>query len=81
MKSAFKDMPDESFIKISEIVQSKSSPHAPLPVSSNCVHRWVRLGLFPKPIRLGQNTAVWKVGAVRAWIDRHAESSESEASK
>lgn len=30
-------------------------------ISSATLYRWIRVGLFPRPVRLGPNTVGWRV--------------------
>jgi prophage regulatory protein len=39
-----------------------------LGVSIQTGHRWVRTGLFPKPIRMSPKCVVWERSVVEAWI-------------
>ena len=38
-------------------------------VSRSTLWRWCRVGLFPKPIRLGPNSIRWKRAEVDTWLD------------
>jgi len=39
-----------------------------LPVCRQTVYRWVRAGLFPRPVRLGQARIAFKRDEVEDWI-------------
>ena len=34
--------------------------------------RWVRLGRFPAPLKIGPNISAWRVSDVRAWLQAQA---------
>lgn len=36
-------------------------------VSTASVWRWVRLGKFPKPVKLGPNTTRWREDDIASW--------------
>ena len=40
-----------------------------LPVSPATIWRWVQMGKFPKPFKLGPNTTVWDLDQVEAAIE------------
>ncbi|MBF9645423.1 AlpA family phage regulatory protein [Streptococcus pseudopneumoniae] len=37
------------------------------PVAPATIWRWVKLGKFPAPVRLGPQTSAWKVEDLDAW--------------
>ncbi len=43
-----------------------------VPVSHATLWRWVKLGQFPKPVKLGGNTTAWRCEDVRQWLDSKA---------
>lgn len=59
----------ENYLNIQEV-------SAVLKVSRSTLWRWIKEGLFPKPIRLGPKAVRWKVSDLAAW-DR--ERTEAEA--
>ncbi|KRD23889.1 hypothetical protein ASE39_24180 [Acidovorax sp. Root267] len=71
--SIFDALPDSAFIREAQLVQSPKRPNspAPLPFSAPTLWRKVKAGTFPKPHRLSERVTAWKVGDVRAWINRH----------
>jgi prophage regulatory protein len=49
-----------------------------LGLSRFTIYRWVRAGLFPKPINLGPHCSGWVADEVHAWVDaRRAEANSS----
>ena len=37
-------------------------------VSKATLHRWVRDGQFPRPIRLGVRAVAWRAEEIEAWL-------------
>lgn len=37
-------------------------------VTKGTIYRWVQLGIFPSPVRLGQQAVGWKSADVDAWL-------------
>jgi len=68
--SFFDALPDNAFIRESQLVKSAKRPDsfAPLPFSAPTLWRLVAKGQFPKPIKLSTRVTCWKVGEVRAWM-------------
>jgi predicted DNA-binding transcriptional regulator AlpA len=66
-------LPDTGFLRLSQILgDPKADPPVPplIPVKKSCWWEGVRLGRFPKPVKLGPRVTVWKVEDIRALIDR-----------
>jgi predicted DNA-binding transcriptional regulator AlpA len=42
-------------------------PHM-IPVSPATLWRWVREGIFPKPVRLSSRVTAWRIEDVEGWI-------------
>ena len=55
------------YIRIGEIA-SRPGHEGILPVSAPTIWRWVKLGTFPPPIRLGPQTTAWPVEAIEGWL-------------
>ena len=60
------------FIRIRQLASAPGRNGAPartgrLPVSQATVWRWVKLGEFPKPVRLGPQTTAWRLEDVERW--------------
>ena len=68
--SVFDALPDSAYVRAAQLVQSPKRPEstAPLPFSEPTLWRQVKIGAFPKPIKLSQRVTAWNVGAVRAWL-------------
>jgi len=39
-----------------------------VPVSHATLWRWVKKGTFPRPLKCGPNTTVWRKADVLAWV-------------
>lgn len=52
--------PPETFLRLPQVL-------ARVPVSKSTLWGWVRAGKFPKPIKLGPMTTVWRESDVSAW--------------
>lgn len=46
-----------------------------LGISVPTVWRWARLGVLPKPVRLGPGVTAWAVGDIDAWLAEKAAAS------
>jgi len=44
-----------------------------LGVSQSTVWRWVKLGIFPQPFKIGVNTTVWDADEINAWLTKQAD--------
>lgn len=55
-----------SFIRMPELA-STPKKRGMLPVSANTIWRWVRIGYFPRPIKLGPQITAWHLTDVQAW--------------
>lgn len=67
---SFDLLPDSSFIRASQLVQSSKRPgcESLLPFSAPTLWRKVKEGSFPAPHKLSAGVTAWNVGAVRAWL-------------
>ena len=54
--------PDEGFVRLSSIL----APRGPIPVSKSTWWAGIKCGRFPKPMKLGPRTTVWRVEEIRA---------------
>jgi len=64
-------LPETGFARLRQIVgDQKASPPLPpiVPVSRSSWWAGVRSGKYPKPIKLGPRTTVWRVEDIRALI-------------
>jgi len=64
-------LPTEGFLRVNQILGVKGSPPI-IPVSKSTWWAGVRQGKFPKPVKLGSRTTVWRVQDIRALIGRTA---------
>lgn len=58
---SFDDLPGSAFIKQPQILEL-------VPISASSLWRWVKIGAFPKPLKLSDHCSVWKVADVRQWM-------------
>lgn len=68
-------IPAEGFMRLAQIVGNpKSDPPVPgvIPVSKSSWWDGCRKGKYPKPIKLGPKTTVWRVEDIRALIQEGA---------
>jgi predicted DNA-binding transcriptional regulator AlpA len=54
----FDELPDTARIKIATVLAVTSVSHA-------TIYRWMALGKFPKPHKIGNSQNMWSVGEVR----------------
>lgn len=70
-------LPDTGLLRLPQILgDPKADPPVPplIPVKKSCWWEGVRLGRFPKPVKLGPRVTVWRVEDIRALIDRGTDS-------
>ncbi|MBZ9725309.1 AlpA family phage regulatory protein [Mesorhizobium sp. CO1-1-11] len=60
-----KAKPLEALLRLKAVI----SPHGPIPVSKSTWWEGVRSGRFPKPVKLGPRTTVWRQSDVQLLID------------
>lgn len=65
------------FIRISELASvpgrnGRPARHGRLPVSCATIWRWVKLGEFPQPVRLGPQVTAWRMHDIEQWENEHA---------
>ncbi len=51
-----------------------------LNISIPSLYRWIRVGLFPKPIKYGPNCAGWESNTLDAWVEAKKSASASQVS-
>ena len=66
-------MPGSAFLRESQLVKKPGNDAPIIPVSPATLWRWVRLGKFPKPMKVGPNTTAWRVADVRQWLQAQAQ--------
>ena len=57
-------LPETGFVRLSSII----APHGPIPVGKSTWWEGVRVGRFPKSVKLGPRTTAWRVEDIRALI-------------
>jgi len=62
------EMPQEGFMRITQICNHKGEKGV-VPISKSSWWSGVRDGRFPKPVKLGKRTTVWRVADIRRLID------------
>lgn len=65
-------LPENGFVRLCQILgDRKSNPPIPaiIPVSNSSWWDGVRTGRFPRPIKLGPRTTVWRAEDIRALIE------------
>jgi len=55
------ELPDEGFVRLPIVL-------AHFPVSRSAWWAGVKIGKYPKPVKLGENTSAWRVEDIRALI-------------
>ena len=64
-------LPLFGFVRMRELVgDRKSGSIGILPVTRACIHKWIKQGRFPKPIKLCQGVAAWPVATIRDICER-----------
>lgn len=67
----YRSMPETGFLRLSQIIGNpKAVPPTPpiIPVKKSSWWAGVKSGKFPKPVKLGPRTTVWKVEDILALI-------------
>lgn len=59
-------LPETGFLRLRSIL----APTGPIPVSKSTWWAGVKSGRFPKPIKLGPRTTVWRIEDIRALIKK-----------
>ena len=66
-------LPEEGYLRLHQIIgDPESDPPIPaiIPVSSSTWWAGVKDGRYPKSVKLGPRTTAWKVGDIRALIEK-----------
>ena len=58
-------LPQTGFVRLKQIL----APRGPIPVSKSTWWAGVKDGRFPKPVKLGPRTTVWRVEDIRALFE------------
>ncbi len=60
------------------IVSPKEARHVAGDKSRSTIWRWVRAGIFPRPLRVGPNSIGWLESEIEDWLEaRKADAEES----
>lgn len=67
----------ERFLRLNDIVGRKATNKHPaqpglIPIGASTLWRKVKEGRFPKPLKLGERTTVWRLSDVQAWMNNAA---------
>ncbi|HEY5850415.1 MAG TPA: AlpA family phage regulatory protein [Lysobacter sp.] len=74
-------LPETGFLRLPQIIGAPGDPQANppqaptpalIPVSKSSWYAGVRVGRYPRPVKLGPNTTVWRVEDIRALIEQVA---------
>ena len=58
------ELPSSGFVRLPAII----APKGPIPVSKSTWWAGVKVGRFPKPVKLGLRITAWRVEVIRALI-------------
>jgi prophage regulatory protein len=58
----------DAFVRIGKIV----GPNGLIPVSRTSFYQGIRDGIYPKAVRLGKRTSVWRISELMRVIERGA---------
>ena len=61
-----RSLPETGFVRLPSII----APSGPIPVSKSTWWAGIKVGRFPKPIKLGPRITAWRVEDIRALIAR-----------
>ena len=70
----YSSFPRTGLVRLSQIL----APTGPIPVSKSTWWQGVRDGRFPKPLKLGPRTTVWRVDDIRAIFEGDQGQSDGE---
>lgn len=59
-------LPQSGFVRLTSIL----APKGPIPVARSTWWAGVKSGRFPKPVKLGPRTTVWRVEDIRDLIEK-----------
>jgi predicted DNA-binding transcriptional regulator AlpA len=72
MTRAISELPKSGFVRVWQFLgDPKATPPVPamLPMGRSTWWKGVREGRFPKPLKLGPRTTVWRVEDIRALLE------------
>lgn len=70
-------LPETGYLRLSQIVGKPATSKAPatpalIPISKSSWWAGVRNGRYPKPVKLGKRTTVWRIEDIRSLIGQGA---------
>lgn len=71
----YQSFPSTGLVRLSQIL----APNGPIPVSKSTWWQGVKNGRFPKPLKLGPRTTVWRVEDIRALFEVNRRQADGEA--
>jgi prophage regulatory protein len=66
-------LPDDGFLRIAQIIGDKKANPAIMPLIPIGKSSWwmgIKQGRFPKPLKLGPKTTVWRIRDIRKLIEQ-----------
>jgi len=63
------DLQIDRFLRLKQIVGTKTTPGI-VPVSKSTWWKGVKEGRFPKPVKLGKRTTVWRMSDIRQLVEK-----------
>jgi prophage regulatory protein len=66
-------LPETGYLRLSQIIGNpKANPPIPpiLPISKSTWWQGVRIGRYPKPVKLGPRITAWRVSDIMALIEK-----------
>ena len=61
-------LPETGFVRLTSII----GPNGPIPVSKSTWWSGIKVGRYPKPVKLGPRITAWRVEDILALIERGA---------
>lgn len=65
-------LPETGYLRLSQIVgDKKSNPpiHPIIPISKSSWWEGIKIGRYPKPVKLGPRTTAWRIEDIRHLIE------------
>ncbi len=65
-------LPETGYLRLKQIIgDPKADPPTPaiIPISKTSWWAGVKSGKYPKPLKLGPNTTVWRVSDIRSMVE------------
>jgi prophage regulatory protein len=60
------------FLRLADLINRDSERNRPplIPVSAATLWRWVKRGLFPRPVKLSERVTAWRAEDVQQWMSQ-----------